>query len=95
MSWEQISNKSHGRLWVENQLLRRQLACYRRRGVRPVIGRWDRLLWILLVRIWPGMCWCLCAQVRCLVGTGPGFGHFGGIALEGEVVGASTANSDN
>ena len=43
-----------GRLLAENLLLKQQLAAYRRRGARPVIGIWDRLLWILLARVWHG-----------------------------------------
>ena len=42
------------RLALENLALRQQLAIYHRSITRPVINNRDRILWMLLSRLWRG-----------------------------------------
>lgn len=46
--------KSQQALAVENLALRHQLTVLQRTAKRPRLGRADRLLWVLLFRIWSG-----------------------------------------
>ena len=40
-------------LLLENLALRHQLAIYKRQEARPQLRQQDRLIWILLFRLWP------------------------------------------
>ena len=44
----------HGQLAIENLALRQQLAVYKRAAPRPRLRPSDRLLWVLLARVWAG-----------------------------------------
>src|SRR2546425_9969327 len=44
----------HRQLALENFVLRRQLAVYKRTAPRPRLRTTDRLLWVGLARVWAG-----------------------------------------
>jgi len=44
----------HRQLALENLALRQQLAVYKRAVPRPRLCTTDRMLWVVLARVWPG-----------------------------------------
>src|SRR5690606_24020014 len=52
LAFLRAATRSRVDLAVENAALRQQLAAYRRRRKRPNLKPSDRLVWVLLARIW-------------------------------------------
>ncbi len=60
---------------IENLALRRQLSVLQRTVKRPLLGRTDRLLWVLFSRFWSGWRESLLSARYLVVGDGGPFGQ--------------------
>jgi len=54
LGWFMAFVRSRNSMGLEILALRHQVSVLKRKNARPRLGRWDRVLWVFLRRVWSG-----------------------------------------